>query len=351
MGPVSAQQPIVVAAIQPRLTLGAVDENLRRIEALIRDAHREHAPSVIVLPEALGSPNVFHPRMRSVVRPVDGAPFRVLTGLAGELGVTISGGFLARRGRDARGTVVLAEPDGRVHLHDKDIPTAWEHHYYAGGEDPGRTRWHAGGLDVGLTSGWELARHRTAARLRGVDLVLAGMCWPSFPFNWTAPGLRHWVAREHAVWRRQCRELPGRVARLVGAPVVHAGHVGPVAGALPAAPRVPWLTEMLGETQVCAADGTVLARLRLEDGEGHVAATVTPGAVAPADPPGDRFWIPRMTASTHVAWHAMNAHGRLDYVLRRAAGRHAWQRAPATDLADELPPLPAGAPPHAAALV
>lgn len=70
------------------------------------------------------------------------------------------------------------------------------------------------------------------------DLVLGGMCWPSFPLNWTVPPLNLWVRREHAIWRRQCRELPGQ-----------------------------------------------------EDGEGHIAADVTPGAVEPIDPLTDRFWI------------------------------------------------------------
>jgi predicted amidohydrolase len=333
----SPGEPLVVAAIQPHLQLGAVDANLRRVEELIRDAHREHDPALIVLPEALTSPNVFHPGLRGVVTPVDGPAFRLLTGLARELDVTISGGYLARRGDDAYGTSLLAEPDGRAHLHDKDIPTAWEHHYYRGGDDDGRTRWEAAGLQVGVTCGWELARSRTSARLRGADLVLAGMCWPSFPLNWTAPGLRWWVAREHAIWREQARALPGQVARIVGAPVVHASHVGPIDARLPQVPPVPWRTVMIGETQIVAPDGEVLARLTLEDGEAHVAATITPGAVPPADPVPDRFWIPRMTLSTHAAWYAMNAHGRLDYRQKRARGRHSWQAGRGTDLPDELP--------------
>lgn len=331
----SPRNPIRVAAVQPHLELGAVERNLAHVEELVRDAHRAHDPQVIVLPEAMTSPNVFHDALRGVARPVDGAPFQLLTGLARELGVLISGGFLAHRGADVYGTYVVAEPDGSAHLHDKDIPTAWEHHYYRGGDDEGRT--HAGtlDLDLGLCSGWEWMRFRTAARLRGVDLVLGGMCWPSFPDNWGGP-LRAWTRREHLVWRQGSRELPRQMARLVGAPVVHAAHVGAVTGATPLTP-FSWRTQMLGETQICDADGTILARLTLEDGEGHIAADVTPGAVAPQDPIEDRFWIPLVTPSTHAAWHGMNALGRLDYRLRRARRRHEWQQQPAGDLPDELP--------------
>ncbi len=332
-------RPITIAAVQPALQRAEVERNLERIEELIREAHRASDPDVIVVPEAMTSPNVFHPSLRGVARPVDGAPFALLARLARELGVVLCGGFLARRGDDAYGSYVCAEPDGRAHLHDKDIPSAWENHYYRGGDDDGRTHCAAFGLDIGLASGWEWARHRTARRLRGVDLLLGGMCWPSFPLNWTVPPLNLWAQREHALWIRQNRELPGQVARLVGAPVAYAAHVGPVEAVLPAAPMVPWKTVMLGDSQICAADGTVLARRTREEGEGHIAAEVTPGAVAPAEELAERFWIPAMSVSTHVAaWHVMNNHGRLDYLQRKLRGRHAWQQLPGGDLADELPP-------------
>jgi len=329
---------VTVAAVQPCLELGEVEANLRRVEDLIRDADREHRPAAIVVPEAMTSPNVFHERIGSVVRPVDGAPFQLLTRLARELGCVVAGGFLARRGDDAYGTYVLAEPDGSAHLHDKDIPTAWENYYYRGGDDDGRAECDALGCEVGLASGWEWARFGTARRLGGVGLVLGGMCWPSFPLNWAGP-LRRWSRREHAIFRMQARELPRQFARLTGAPVVHASHVGPVAAQTPLAPGLAWRTEMIAETQICAADGTVLARLALEDGEGHVAADVAVGASVPADPLADRFWIPVMTASTEAAWYGMNGLGRLSYRRRRRRGLHPWQDWPGGDLPDRLGPV------------
>ncbi len=327
-----------VAAVQPALTVGDVDGNLRRVEDLIRDAVREHDPRVVVVPEALTSPNAYHRDLRPVARPVDGAPFQLLTRLARELDVVVAGGFLARRGGDAYGTFVLAEPDGRAHLHDKDIPSAWEHHFYRGGDDDGKVHCHALGLDVGLMSGWETARYRTSRRVQGVDLVISGMCWPSFPLNWPGP-LRWWATREHAIWRRQNRELPAQVAKLVGAPVIYAAHVGPVSATFPLTP-IPWDTVCIGDTQICEADGTQLARLTLEDGEGHIGAEVTAGSVQPIDPLTDRFWIPLMSVSTvTAAWHVMNNVGRVDYRLRKLLRKHDWQSFPGGDLPDELPPV------------
>jgi predicted amidohydrolase len=328
-----------VAVVQPALALGEVERNLARIEDLVRDAHREHAADVVVLPEACTSPNVFHPSVRSVPRPVDGQPLQLLTRLARELGCIVAGGFLAVRGADAYGTYVLAEPDGAAHLHDKDIPTAWEQHFYAGGDDDGTPRCATLGCTVGLMSGWEWARFGTAARVRaaGARLVLGGMCWPSMPLNWPGP-LRWWARAEHERWRSQAAALPGQVARLTGVPVAHAAHVGPVRGRTPLGPGIAWETVMLGESQVCDRDGTVLARLTLEDGEGHAAADVELGAPAPLDELRDRFWIPDMSLTTHAAWHGMNAHGALSYRARRARRGFPWQSLPAGDLPDDLPP-------------
>jgi hypothetical protein len=101
---------------------------------------------------------------------------------------------------------------------------------------------------------------------------------------------------------------------------------------------------MLGESQVCDRDGTVLARLTLEDGEGHACAEVELGSPQPLAEIEERFWIPRMTLASRLAWHTMNAHGSLAYRVRHARGGFPWQALPAADLPDEIPPGEASAP-------
>lgn len=327
-----------IAVVQPALALGEVEANLARVEDLIRDAHREHAADVVIVPEAVTSPNVYSRKVPSVARPVDGQPFQLITRLARELDCVVGGGFLAVRGKHAYGTYVLAEPDGSVHLHDKDIPTAWEQNYYLGGDDDGVVQSTTLGATVGLMSGWEWARNRTAGRVRagGAQLVLGGMCWPSFPTNWPGP-LKLVTTREHDLWCAQAKALPGQVARIAGVPVAHASHVGPVCGETPLAPGLSWPTVMVGESQICDRDGTILARLSLEDGEGHVSADVQLRAPQPLDPVGDRFWIPKMSLLTHAAWHGMNAHGAAKYKVRHARKGFGWQAWPAVDLPDEIP--------------
>jgi predicted amidohydrolase len=328
-----------LAVVQPQLTLADVAGNLARLEDLVRDAHREHSPDAILLPEACTSPNVFRKELRDTALPIDGQAFQMLTRLARELDCVVGGGFLSVRGKHAYGTYVLAEPDGAVHLHDKDTPSAWEHAFYRGGDDDGVTRSDALGVTVGLMSGWEWARNRTAGRVRaaGAQLVLGGMCWPSVPTNWPGP-LGTWMAHEHAQWKRQCRELPGLVARRVGVPVAYASHVGPVVSDTPMAPGLPWPTTMLGESQICDKHGVILARLSQDDGEGHTSADVELGAPEPTEEIGQRLWIQDMSLLTrYVAWYAMNFHGDIVYRVRHARGMFGWQQLPSGDLPDEIP--------------
>ena len=156
-----------IAVVQPALALGEVEPNLARIEDLIRDAHREHDADVVARPRGVHLAERLRQGPARRRAPVDGQPFQLLTRLARELDCVVGGGFLAVRGRHAYGTYVLAEPDGAVHLHDKDIPTAWEQNYYRGGDDDGVVRCETLGATVGLMSGWEWARNRTSgARAR-----------------------------------------------------------------------------------------------------------------------------------------------------------------------------------------
>jgi predicted amidohydrolase len=328
----AAQSSLIkVAAIQPRLEMGAVEANLRRVEDLIRQAHREHAPDLIVAPEGMTSPNLYGPSMRAVARPVGGEPYRLLTRLARELGCTVGGGFIAVRGCDTRGTYVLAEPDGTVHLHDKDQPSLWENNYYTRGRDDGIFTTGLG--TVGCPMGFEWLRSRTARRLRGrIGLLAGGSCWWSYP-DWPLP----LFARDHQYNIALAREMAGRLARAVGAPAAIASHVGAVRSGSPLMPGVPWRTLLVGETQIVDADGRVQARLSYDDGEGYVAATVSALPASPLDPVPSGFWMTAVPATLHAVWHLHNAHGRVKYQITKRRGAFPWQSLTPGDLPNYVP--------------
>ncbi len=330
----SPNRRVRIAAIQPALALGEVDRNLARCEDLVRQAVKEHNPEVVVLPEAVTSPNVFHPVLRSVPFPVDGVPFLFLRDLARELGVTIGGGYLSVRGPDARHTYGLAEPDGTVHLHDKDEPSAWEYCYYTGGEDDGVFPTRHG--VVGCAMGWEGVRSRTAARMvkGGVQLVIGGNCWPAYP-RWLSSKI---LRRDQEYYELWAADAARNLARAVGAPVAMAWHVGPIKGKTPLAPGVPWPTNMVGETSIVERDGHVLARRSWTEGEGYVAAEVEIGPPEPLDPIPSGFWLRPQTTSLHAVWHLMKAHGRLRYRVDKARGRFPWADGSGHDISNTVLP-------------
>ena len=124
------------------------------------------------------------------------------------------------------------------------------------------------------------------------------------------------------------------LARAVGAPAAIAWHVGPIQGGTPAMPGIPWTTIMTGETQIAERDGTILARMTYEDGEGSVAASVTIADPEPADLIPSGFWLRPAGFSIHFVWHYMKNHGRARYALDKAMGRFDWQEWP------DRPPQP-----------
>jgi predicted amidohydrolase len=325
-----------VVAVQLAAKIGDVEGNLRHIEDVVGRAAREHHPDMIFLPEVSTSPNISHRIMRTCARPVAGAPFELYRRLAREYGCILGAGALAIRGRDARNTYFVCEPDGAVHLHDKDQPTVWENNYYAGGSDAGVVETSAG--PIGIANGFEWNRSRTAARLRGrVRLMAGGMCFPSFPqWRLTAPYM--W-RREHGMMLQLARETPPRMARVVGVPTVHASHVGDVVMESPFAPALPWPTIMLGETQITDAEGTSLGLLAYEDGEGYIAADVELAQPRPRDPVPPHFWMGPMPNSVHAVWHVTNNYGRVKYEAMKLLRRHSWQHEPGygLDLPNDVP--------------
>ncbi|WP_241004253.1 carbon-nitrogen hydrolase family protein [Conexibacter sp. SYSU D00693] len=339
----SGPQTRRVVAVQLAVELGEVERNLRHVRDVVGQAVREHAPDMVFLPESANTPNVHHPAMRRTTEAVAGETLATLRRLARDHGCVVGGGFLAVRGGDAYGTYAVCEPDGAVHLHDKDQPSMWENHSSRGGDDPGIADTAHG--PIGVANGFEWLRSRTAARVRGrVRLMAGGMCFPSFP-KWAVTAPWFW-RREHATMVELARETPPRMARVLGVPCVHPSHVGEVTMRTPFAPGVPWPTEMLGETQVCDASGQTLGRLSFADGEGWVCADVDwvePSAARPENPVPEHFWMPVLPWTVHAVWYATNAAGRAGYALRKRRGDFPWQAWPPEVREADLPDcVPAG---------
>ena len=304
---------VKVAAIQLEPELGDVAENLRRCEQLADQAARSGA-EWIVLPEFFTTGMAFLERIADGALPPDGAATQMMLALAGRHGVTVGGSFICRDSDgDNRNAFVLVDAEGVRGRHDKDLPTMFENCFYREGADDGVID---ADLSVGVAMCWELMRTQTARRLRGrVDLLIGGSAWWSVP-AWPPKALmRRFEARNAA----NAATAPATMARLVGAPIVHASHCGEIESPTPALP-VPYRGRFEGATVICDASGNTRARRDTQEGAGIVLADIAPDRASPTEPIPERYWLHRRGMVPAAAWTFQREHGRRWY-RRHALGR------------------------------
>ena len=313
------------AAVQLEGVTGRGDLTLGRLEAMIVEA-AERGARLIAVPEFCTSPVPMRSEVHGAVLPRENVAVDMFRRLAARYGATIGGSMLIADDDEVYNRYHLVEPDGRIHTHDKDLPTMWENCFYTGGSTDGAFDTALGG--VGVASCWELIRNQTVRRLQGrVGVAVTGTHWWTVPQNWG--GLTSRALGPLAQYNRYLSEnAPAEFARRLGAPVLQASHCGSFRTDFLLLPgsgvSVPYDTEFVGAPQIVDASGTVLASRRTGEGPGIVYADVQLGAAEPVTPLEDSFWIPELPAMLRAYWHQQNLAGRSYY---RRTGREAGLRA------------------------
>lgn len=321
-------EPLRAAAIQLEAVIGDVAANLARVEALVDEA-AAHGARLIAVPEFFTSRIAFDTRVHDAVLPPDNAALELLKRLAARHHCWIGGSLLVADDGEIYNRYHFVEPDGRVHRHDKDLPTMWENAFYGPGQDDGVFDTQLGG--VGAAVCWELIRTQTVRRLLGrVGVAVTGTHWWTLPDNWG-----HATSRALAPLGQFNRYLsenaPAEFARRLGVPVLQAAHCGRFRTGFALVPGLdlapPYDTEFVGCTQIVDADGHVLAQRQAQEGPGVVWADIRLGAQPPRLPLEDRFWIPELPLFLRAYWHQQNACGKTYYHRRgRAMGLAAASR-------------------------
>ena len=115
-------------------------------------------------------------------------------------------------------------------------------------------------------------------------------------------------------------ETPRRLARLVGAPVVHASIVGPIPGAASVDGPGSRTLQFSGESQIVDGYGRSIAIRHFAEGEGILVGEIEPGRVMPTEAiPDGVFWTPEGPSNTSTGWHTSGAARRAIYLKRRQA--------------------------------
>lgn len=161
-----------VAALQMEAKVADLPYNLTQAERLIDEAGEKGA-KFIALPEFFTTQIVYDERLFACSLPPENMALDLLTQKAAKYQARIGGSYLEMRDGDVFNTYVLVEPNGKVHRHDKNLPTMVENTFYVGGSDDGLCETQDG--NIGIAMCWEMIRSQTARRLRGkVDLLMTG---------------------------------------------------------------------------------------------------------------------------------------------------------------------------------
>ncbi len=240
---------------------GDVPANVARAERLVRVAADKGA-RLCVLPElCLGGAELSAYSWASAREQT--AAFDRFAHLASELDVTIVCGVLRADGAVRRNSQVCLTPGGVAGVYDKRALVLHEHAGARAGERPAIFSTPLGAIGAGICKDL-LYPDLFAPYVGRVDLVCVSSAWPVFEGGLLAIGR---LGRQLTDW---IDELPGRVAALVGAPVVYCNAWGGPHDILGMGPATR--VRMAGHSRIVTPGGETLGRA--EDGEALVVADV-----------------------------------------------------------------------------
>ncbi|MGE4425398.1 MAG: hypothetical protein AB7G37_02970 [Solirubrobacteraceae bacterium] len=292
-----------VAVVQLAARPDGPERRLALALELAQDCVRACEPHVVVLPDlltGLPSPSV---GIDELAGPHAAHALERLRHVAAEAGCAVSGGFIAARRGAPRSVTCLAESDGRVHLRDEERPAPDRNGYVRGAADDGYASTATVGV-VGLVSGHDWWRSATPRRLRGgVGLLLGGgSCRPLHVTRRLSDAVQGRTRRRDAAMAVAAVPL---VARQVGAPAVVARELG---------------DGLVGESQIVAADGRVLRRLDVRDGDAWAHADLDIVHPAPLDEIPIGEWAGGQDRAFRVGWMIEAAAARARYRRARRTG-------------------------------
>jgi predicted amidohydrolase len=217
---------LVVAAIQMSAQPRQTAANLERADALLREAHNQGA-ELAVLPELFNTGYSLMPDYGPLAEGPDGPTLAHLRKRSRRWGMAVAAGFVERDGRHLYDALAFCTPDGAQHIYRKRNLVFWERFRFRPGHAPliVKTRWGRIGFaicaDMIYRSVWESYRDQ-------IDLAVVAAAWPDFADRHT--GRKHWLFGRVGPLSG---EIPRKVARDLGIPVMFANQCGATRTTIP----------------------------------------------------------------------------------------------------------------------
>ncbi len=293
-----------VAAIQLEPKVGDLQANLAACERMADEAGAKGA-KWIALPEFFTTGMAFNPRIAEAIQTPDGPALQLLRDLAKRHQAYVGGSFVLRdEDNVVRNAFFLVSPEGVAGRHNKDIPTMWENCFYVGGTDDGIID--LGAQSVGVSLCWEFMRSQTARRLREkVDLIIGGSCWWSVP-QWVPKAVTGRWEKEN---EQTALESVRSFAAYVGAPVIHAAHVGQIECSLPWTP-LRYRGHYEAGSMIVDGCGKIVSLRNRRQGPGIVLGDIRIERTEPLAEVPSRYWLHLRGPIPTLAWNYQRWHGR-----------------------------------------
>src|SRR5699024_7097784 len=298
---------VKVAAIQLEPKIGDWHANLQMCENMIHEAARQKA-EWIILPEFFTTGMAFEPKIVEAIQSPNGKAFNLLLELAKKHRAYVGGSFIVRDDDNIiRNAFFLASPDGILGRHDKDLPTMWENCFYSGGEDDGIIA--TSEQTVGVALCWEFMLSQTARRLRNkIDVVVGGSCWWSVPAWFPKSLTERWEEKNEQTALESVRSF----ATYVGAPIIHAAHVGSIECSLPWMP-VRYKGHYEAGSMIVDGEGNIVSIRNRYEGPGIVTGNIKIGKTEPKREIPDSYWLHKRGLIPSFAWIYQRWHGKRWY--------------------------------------
>lgn len=307
---------VKVAALQLQAKIGDLHANLTACENMANEAGEKGA-KWIILPEFFTTGMAFQPRIVDAIQAPNGPALTLLLDLAKKHNAFVGGSFITKdEDGVVRNAFYLVSSEGIVGRHDKDLPTMWENCFYVGGDDDGIIEMND--QTVGVSLCWEFMRSQTARRLREkVDVVIGGSCWWSVP-TWIPKAItKRWEAKNEQTALESVRVF----ATYVGAPIIHASHVGSIECDLPWAP-MKYKGHYEAGAMIVDSEGKTLAIRDRHAGQGVVYGNVTLERTPPLQDIPKKYWLHKRGPIPTFAWNYQRLHGKRWYKRNVANKQH-----------------------------
>ena len=217
---------IIAAAIQMTAETLQVATNVERADAMLRQARADGA-ELAVLPELFNTGYSLCPDFAPYAEDIEGPTLEHLRKRSRQWRMGIAAGFVEREGRHLYDSLAFVTPEGDTHVYRKRNLVFWERFRFRPGRSPlvVPTRWGRIGFavcaDMIYRKVWRDYRDR-------IDLAIVAAAWPDFADRDT--GRKHWLLGHVGPLSG---EIPAKVARDLGIPVIFANQCGETQTTIP----------------------------------------------------------------------------------------------------------------------